>query len=164
MFNTAPDSHPLTLAINDLAVWHSRVMTRMFYPHEQPAVANLTLPATITELDTRLQISTVIDPAEFKHAGKMILIVRDAGAALAAEALTGHVPSYDAYAQFQKYYVDLLILLRGFEMAFLAETKVETQVFAAQGDPTLAMTIDTELTPLQQLLLSKIANAKGTPL
>ena len=106
--STIPTGDLVTTAINDLMAWHSRALTRIFYPHVPTDVAPIAMPEAILNLHQRLD--QVPDDIKVRvHKG--MLIVRDPSAAMEAESVTGHVPDYRSHVELQKYYQDMVAML-----------------------------------------------------
>jgi hypothetical protein len=155
------DLKPSTLphvaaALGDLIAWHGHVLVRAFYPDAAPGSANLALPNTITSLELVLTTERVLSTEEAKRLTTAIMIVRDAGAALAAVAVTGRLPDYDSFVAFQKYYSDLTLMMQDIRARLGGSSSVAVE---QEGAFEAALDLDAyEETPLQRLLREQGGN------
>ena len=95
----------------DLEAWYARVIVRMFYPNTAASVP-IAMPDSLMSLHKNAASVSVLSDHLREAVPKAIVTLRDGSAALVAQGVSGTVPDYRGFVQLQKYYTELLAVLR----------------------------------------------------
>lgn len=148
----------ISQAMNDLLAWHGRVLARVFYPTVPADAARMTLPPSVLNVHMVLEGQGNGAADQAAKIQKLILIVRDAGAAMAAHAVSGGRPDYRDYTEFESYFRDLFTILAHVQHGG-GDSGESSSVLAASASKNVIHQNDQE-TPLQQFLREKRASAR----
>lgn len=99
------------MVLNDIEAWYTRAIVRMFYPNTASSVS-ISMPDTIAAFHKSVPSVTAIPADQREVVQKNIFTLRDAVAALVAQGISGKVPDYAGFVQFQKNYDELVRVLR----------------------------------------------------
>ncbi len=128
--------------IKDFEQWHSRSITRMFYPNTATSVS-IAVPDNIVAFHKKLPEFKIVSIDLRDQAHKAIPALRDNIATLVAEGVSGKTPEYKGFIQFQKNYNDLLTLLHQIQSALTTDSSITSTNTKDPGDrPHTATTPD----------------------
>lgn len=150
-----PDSPEISQAVTDLLAWHGRVLARVFYPSVPADAARMTLPPSVLNVHAVLGEQGEGAADKVARIQKLILIVRDAGAAMAAHAVSGEQPDYRSYTEFERYFRDLFTILAHVQHGDVSTGAGLNQPLVNAPQKVIQPN-DTE-TPLQRLVREKRA-------
>lgn len=97
--------------LNDIEAWYTRAIVRMFYPNTASSVS-ISMPDTVGAFHKSVPTVTAIPADQREAIQKNIFTLRDAVTALVAQGISGRVPDYSAFIQFQKNYSEFIRVLR----------------------------------------------------
>lgn len=135
---TTSDTGPVDMGavLNDLEAWYTRAIVRMFYPNTASSVS-ISMPDTIAAFHKSVPTVAAIPADQREVVQKNIFTLRDAVATLVAQGISGKMPDYAGFVQFQKNYSELVRVLR--QAIAIKEPVVSASKPLHRGEVALSM-------------------------